>query len=1037
MSSTINLGSIVSQNGRNTANGIASGLDSSSLIEGILESKQVQITNLEDDIVANDAKVAALGELSLLLEQFRTASDFLRNPPGVNNESNDLFKYTNVTSTSNTSTPASTYVNVISEAGATTNSYLIENVVLAEEHVIRKDNFTSQTSSVVGNLSVTDDYTASMTYVSGTALNTTTPVTFSNDVRATSGEAATIDVVFGSQNNFDALDEFVVGGTTITFGGTGGSDLTDAGSVSANVSAIAAHLNGLSSGDEAGYTYTANGNTLTITRDVVGDNATVTTDLAITADFSKGENTTQTVAIGSLFKSNAAVTGTVSANGLDGSNAATKSSIELLFSGNVSAGDTITIGSSNLTFDTDVTVGGSLDATLKNLANVLNNTTSGTEAGYSFSVSGSSLVATRDSIGAIATVGGDIDISANFGVSAATLKVGSAVAATTPNVTNAIANNGTNGVDFTPVTDANTTKISGLNGAITIGATPTFNVGSAIGTTDFNANNIQLTATVNGVTYTSKAIELAGGSIDSDTSGSGDNNTGTNGFGNRIASGTIITFVADDETDDSSGKSDITFQLVVGDAVTIDDQTDANTFATDINSFLTTNTVAIEEDTTVPEFRAGTFSLQGVDITLAAGDNLSVIKSKINAVSGTTGVTADIVKVSDDNFSLVIKSKETGLENAISSFDLDALDGASAGMFSIGGGNVEFTQIQAAADSSIDLDGQTITRSSNSMNDIVDKITFNLLSESAVSAPDTDISVSVSPDTDVAKNGIADFLSAYNELKLFISAQKERDSNNQLVETAVLGNEAVLDRVFQPIQAQVSSIVSGLSSSSFQSLFEIGIDFTDFAGDGEIPETNDIFTLDEERLDAALSSDFEAVRDLFTYTFTSSSPDLAIFSRTNSSSLINYTLDIDTSRDSGEEVQVKDSNGTFLFFADFNESDQTITGRAGTDLQGTKFIYTGSGVETIDVTATQGISDNIFNFLDNFLDEEDGNLKLTIDEFTGNNSRIQDNIDRENERLEAEREILILRFSQLESFISEINNTLDFIASQFDAFNNN
>ena len=135
MSNTINLGTILTQNGRTTANGIASGLDSATLIDGILEGRQVTVDKLKDNIETNNTKVSALGDLRLLLERFQSASNVLRNPPGVNNASSNLFQYTTSTLSSNTSVAASEYLSITSEPGATVNSYLVDNISLAEEHV--------------------------------------------------------------------------------------------------------------------------------------------------------------------------------------------------------------------------------------------------------------------------------------------------------------------------------------------------------------------------------------------------------------------------------------------------------------------------------------------------------------------------------------------------------------------------------------------------------------------------------------------------------------------------------------------------------------------------------------------------------------------------------------------------------------------------------------------------------------------------------------------------------------------------------------
>lgn len=1058
------LGNFTQQNGRTTASGgIASGLDSAALIEGILESRTLSIEQQTETVDGNTEKLAALSKAQILLDRFKTSADFLRNPPGVRNEANDYFKATNTTLLSNTSIDASTYLSVQSTSGATLGNYTIENITLAQEHIIRKDNFTSDSASVVGNASVTDNYGTSLGTISGNVLNATTPITFANDINANGAATdAQLDVIFGEQNQFDATDTLTVGSTVLTFGGTGGNDLdiSGASSLDDKIDVIVNYLNTLTTGDEANSNYTYSrpeSSVLRIERDAAGAIATVGSDITVSANFSTGTtDTTQTVGFGSQYKNNGSASGSVvatnalvsasvSTNGTAGVDASSKASINIQFSADneFNTGDTITFGATTIGFDTstDVDSGSTLgilsDATLadklRSVALYMNTVTTGDEAGYSYTFDGTdTIIVTRDAFGSNSTVGTNLALSADFSAVATnqTIQFGSESVANIPTATT-LDVAGTDGVDTTAISDAKTTYISSLSGAIDLASTsPIFTAGSSDGDT-FTPNSVQFTATVNGETYTSRAVELDGGNIDGSS------------LGDTIAAGTVITFVKDTQSDTTDGTQDVTFQLVVGDAKTLasEDLAGATAYQAEINTWLnTTNSVSITQPSTVPEFRAGTFSLGGVDINLEEGDNLNVIRSKINAVSELSGVSADVVKVSDNNFSLVLKATESGTENRIIEFgDADSTDpnDPPANTIQFGLDNVAFTRVQNFSDASLDIDGLTVTRSTNTIDDAIEGLTFSLKSDTPVS---TTISASVVPDTDQVTQGVIDFLNSYNELKFFVAEQQERDADDNLVEGAVLGDDNFLRDTLRAIDAELTRTVSGLTSGALSTLFEAGIDFIDFPGSDETPAVEDIFTLDEDKFAANLTANFNEVRNVFAFSFSANSSELSVFSRTNEVALNNFKLDIDDTRTSGEQVRVLDLNDNFLFFADYNPSTDafgnaipgqggTISGASGTSLEGLTLVYSGDGTDTITVNATQGIADRIYNRLDSIL-SENGSLQVEIDSIQSESDRITELIDDEEERLELERELLIARYGRLESFISQINETLRFFESQ-------
>jgi flagellar hook-associated protein 2 len=129
MVSQVTLGNFFSSGGRTILGGTGgSGLDTQSIIKGLTDAKAFPATQLQDRIKINGERAAVLGEFQTLLSKLKDAANFLRNPPGINNQSSNIFTYTNTSVTSNTAVTGATYVTVATSPGATPQSYTIDSI---------------------------------------------------------------------------------------------------------------------------------------------------------------------------------------------------------------------------------------------------------------------------------------------------------------------------------------------------------------------------------------------------------------------------------------------------------------------------------------------------------------------------------------------------------------------------------------------------------------------------------------------------------------------------------------------------------------------------------------------------------------------------------------------------------------------------------------------------------------------------------------------------------------------------------------------
>jgi flagellar hook-associated protein 2 len=299
--------------------------------------------------------------------------------------------------------------------------------------------------------------------------------------------------------------------------------------------------------------------------------------------------------------------------------------------------------------------------------------------------------------------------------------------------------------------------------------------------------------------------------------------------------------------------------------------------------------------------KAGSFTINGQTVTIAVGDTLQNIAAQINGTTASSKVRADIIKVSDTDYRLKITALQTGVSNG----------------YTIGGDTTVFDSMftggastaVAAVDSSITLDNNlTITRATNVLSDMISGVTFTL---GQPTAPGSSINVNVVADPTSVANKIGDFVDAYNAIKTFIATQQQRDESGNLLETAVMGEDGVLNNFASSAAAELATAVSGITGN-IKSLGDIGIGYTDSAGDDSTPAVNNLLQIDTAKLQTQLDGDFDGVRKLFELQLNSSAPDrVGISSTTNEISVNAFTMTVDLNQPAASQVMLNytDSNG--------------------------------------------------------------------------------------------------------------------------------
>lgn len=248
-------------------------------------------------------------------------------------------------------------------------------------------------------------------------------------------------------------------------------------------------------------------------------------------------------------------------------------------------------------------------------------------------------------------------------------------------------------------------------------------------------------------------------------------------------------------------------------------------------------------------FNTGTLSIKvgsgsPIDITIDATNNsLSGIRNAIN--NANAGVSASIVN-DGTNQRLVLTSKTLGSNGAIS---VTATDSGSGGTFALSGlDSTSLVQLQAADDAKFSVNGLAVTRSTNSVSDVVTGLTLNLGKAGSST-------ITVSKDNSTAVNAITAFVTAYNAVVSQNSSLTAYDASTKK-DSILTGDSTVRsiqDKLASLIGASVSNVAGGLSHLS-----DVGLSL----------QKDGTLALDTAKLTLALNDSTKDVGSLFSQTTT-------------------------------------------------------------------------------------------------------------------------------------------------------------------------
>ncbi|MDP1766956.1 MAG: flagellar filament capping protein FliD [Methylotenera sp.] len=405
-----------------------------------------------------------------------------------------------------------------------------------------------------------------------------------------------------------------------------------------------------------------------------------------------------------------------------------------------------------------------------------------------------------------------------------------------------------------------------------------------------------------------------------------------------------------------------------------------------------------------------------INITIDSTNNtLAGVRDAINAAN--SSVSATIVNDGTANH-LVITSKDTGEVNSlkISVTDTDGNDTDAAGLSQLAydptasaGSGKNMTQMQAAKNAILDIDGIAVIKASNTITDAISGVTLNLLATSAgVSA-----NLGVASNKDKVKESVTAFIDAYNKLDASLRSLTKYDESGK--NSGVLLGDSTTRSVISQLKAVMTKTVG--SGGALTSLSQIGVSFQ---RDGKL-------ALDASKLDAAIASNFNDIAGLFATTTKVSDPQISFISSTKKTQSGIYAINV-----TGLAPAAGTINGVAA-----TSTGSNLLGAAGDASEGLNIKVT-SGA--LGARGTVNFSIGYAAQLDSVITNLLGETGILASRTEGINTSIK-RLDKQAESITARLTSIEARyraqFTKLDTLMSSLSTTSSFLTQQIASFNAN
>jgi flagellar hook-associated protein 2 len=394
------------------------------------------------------------------------------------------------------------------------------------------------------------------------------------------------------------------------------------------------------------------------------------------------------------------------------------------------------------------------------------------------------------------------------------------------------------------------------------------------------------------------------------------------------------------------------------------------------------------------------------NITIGTSTNtLAGVAGSLNAISG---VTANIINKGDGTYSLVVRS-DTGVNNAIKLTVSEDASDTGLSTFDTTSDNSSH-QTTAATDASLTVDGVSVSRSTNSITNLFDGYTLDLTSTTTNS-----FRVSSSLDKGSAFTTMSEFIETLNDTRKKLN--ELTIIGTETVEAGPLARNVAVNAIKKEINDLLTAPINGFGSDNLY-LSELGIRTNQ---DGTL-------TINETTFNSQLDANSTVYDAIFNTMFSSSSSYLKVeaSSATSRPTPGKYSYQSDGSSatlDGSSMTSSIDSSGNSYFLS--NGLTKNTRGIKITENQAVSSAYVYYG---------ESLVDQISEYLDNTLNasgklteakSSDGSL---LSDYSLDLAEVDERVISLTERYKSQ-------FSAMESTVTSLKSTGDYLTNMMDAWN--
>jgi flagellar capping protein FliD len=330
----------------------------------------------------------------------------------------------------------------------------------------------------------------------------------------------------------------------------------------------------------------------------------------------------------------------------------------------------------------------------------------------------------------------------------------------------------------------------------------------------------------------------------------------------------------------------------------------------------------------------------------------------------------------------------------------------------------DFTETQSAQDSQIKVDGypsgagEWITRSSNTIDDVIHGVTLHLHDTGTVQ-------VNLTRDIESVKGKLESMVTAYNAAVTFV---KEKTGYNDILKTAgVLMGDSVLSYITMNLRGPLVQQTSGfvIDVDSFLMPGQIGLELD---GDG-------VLSLTSSEFDEAIAEDYQGVLAVIGADKTGSSDSNNIeFYAASGNYTTAGTYDVQVTVSGGVISSARMKLSSESTYRDAAIAGNIVTGDSTFDDDGEpvnpenglqlSVDLSQNGTFTATVRVKRGFAGAMVDALEDVLKATSGTLQLDQDNVDDQIEHLQDRIDLEEQRLTDREARLVAKYARLEKTLA-------------------